>query len=138
MIIIKFFSSEKKKINLVYKLPTVGRHLQENEAILAIMEYCDNYNNLFYCLLPTKVYLMNCVRTSHQDGSVGRHGSHPPTTSKLRNMEQLSLTAITQINHHSEIELNGNLTTMELKESHPSRLVEGQRCRMSWSHNHVW
>lgn len=40
-IIIKFFCSEKKKLNLLYKLPILERHLQDNGAI---MKYYDNYN----------------------------------------------------------------------------------------------
>ena len=40
VITIKYLSSEKKFFNLVYKLPTVGRHLQDNGAT---MEYYENY-----------------------------------------------------------------------------------------------
>ena len=43
VITINSFSSEKKILNLVYKLPIVGRQLQDNGAT---MEYYDNYNKL--------------------------------------------------------------------------------------------
>ena len=44
-------------------------------------------------------------------------------------------------NHHSEalgIKLDGSLTTKELKESHPSRLVGGAETWKGLVHIHVW
>lgn len=41
VIIIKFFCSKKKKLNLVYKLPILERHLQDNGEIIKCY---DNYN----------------------------------------------------------------------------------------------
>ena len=57
------------------------------------------------------------INISSQDGSVGRRGSPlRTTTTKSQLKYRTTLT---------ETELNGSLTTMELKEPHPSRLGGG-------------
>ena len=60
---------------------------------------------------------------SRQDGSIGKHGSPPHTTTS-----KLQLKYRTSLSHHSElseVELSGSLTATELKKPHPSRLVAG-------------
>lgn len=58
VIIIKPFSSEKKKLNLTYKLPAAGRPLQPNGAIMELLCIVMTITiDSFYCLLTTEVCL---------------------------------------------------------------------------------
>ena len=61
------------------------------------------------------------MRTSSQDGSIGKHGSSPCTTTvKLQLNYRTNI-----IQNHQEIELYGSLTTKELKKLHSSGWIGG-------------
>ena len=80
---------------------------------------CNKEKNKLFLLLHES---MKSSWTSGQDGSIGRHGL--PLCTTTMKLQLKHGTTITQ-----NLQLDGILTTTELKKPHPSRLVGGaQMC----------
>ena len=90
------------------------------------------YQNIVATFIKQKLQEMK--ETSSQDGGVWRHGSPLHITTSKSQLKY----RITIIQTIKKIELNGSLTTVELKEPHSPRLVGGVQVQNRLlSHPHV-